>query len=225
MRILFAVGLSMLFFAGLQCELMIGSAGVTLMGEFVIKDKPGELLPPFTLYFDGNLVTSDTSGAYTITISKEDVAAGRLDDFSLMICKRIGLDYEQGYTLAGMKLKKLEKCIWYKLDREWDEGRKKHYWKIEQQEIKDTDCVPEKCLLVLMSSQYVDSVQDTSHLALNAEKIDGVLPTIVLKDEPAILSRASTKCAIESIDMRQHTAPQRVQTLTQNGVVCALHGA
>jgi hypothetical protein len=203
---------------------VIGSASVTLMGEFVIKDKPGELLPPFTLYFDGNLVTSDTSGAYTITISPEDVAAGRLDDFSLMICKRIGLDYEQGHTLAGMKLKKLEKCVWYKLDREWDEGRKKHYWKIEQQEIKDTDCVPEKCLLVLMSSQYVDSVQDTAHLALNADRIDGVLPTIVLKDEPVVLQRASTKCAIESIDMRQHTAPQRVQTLTQNGVVCALHG-
>jgi len=203
---------------------VIGSASVTLMGEFVIKDKPGELLPPFTLYFDGNLVTSDTSGAYTITISQEDVAAGRLDDFSLMICKRIGLDYEQGHTLAGMKLKKLEKCVWYKLDREWNEERKKHYWKIEQQEIKDTDCVPEKCLLVLMSSQYVDSVQDTAHLALNADRIDGVLPTIVLKDEPVVLQRASTKCAIESIDMRQHTAPQRVQTLTQNGVVCALHG-
>jgi hypothetical protein len=224
MKIQCGIVLILAMAGSMQCQQTIGSASVTLMGEFVIKDKPGELLPPFTLYFDGNLVTSDTSGAYTITISKEDVAAGRLDDFSLMICKRIGLDYEQGHTLAGMKLKKLEKCVWYKLDREWDEELKKHYWKIEQQEVKDTDCVPEKCLLVLMSSQYVDAVQDTAHLALNADRIDGVLPTIVLKDDPVVLSRASTKCAIESIDMRQHTAPQRVQTLTQNGVICALHG-
>jgi len=224
MKIQCSIVLMLAMAGSMQCQPTIGSASVTLMGEFVIKDKPGELLPPFTLYFDGNLVTSDTSGAYTITISKEDVAAGRLDDFSLMICKRIGLDYEQGHTLAGMKLKKLEKCVWYKLDREWDEELKKHYWKIEQQEVKDTDCVPEKCLLVLMSSQYVDAVQDTAHLALNVDRIDGVLPTIVLKDDPVVLSRASTKCAIESIDMRQHTAPQRVQTLTQNGVICALHG-
>jgi len=202
----------------------IGGSAVRLMGEFIIKDRPGELLPPLTLYFDGNLVTSSTSGVYTIVVSKEDVAAGRLDDFSLMICKRIELEYEQGYTLSGMKLKKLEKCMWYKLDREWDEALKKHFWKITQQEIGENDCVPEKCLVVLLSSQCVEEIRDTSHIAANAQAIDGTLPTIVLKDDAQALSRGATKSVIESIDMRQHTAQQQMHSSIQNGVYCVLHG-
>lgn len=205
----------------LGSEPVLEAKPVRLMGEFVIKGREGEPVPSFTLYFDGNVLHSNSSGDYTITLSAEDVAAGRLDNFSLMICKRIDLDFEQGHTIAGIKMKKLEKCSWYKLDREWDPNEKRYYWIITHQPIEEDSCVPDKCLVVLMSNQNVYEVADTAHLATNTAVVDGVLPTIFLNDDGESLVRGSVKGAIESITWRQHTAPQKVETLvTTNGVEC-----
>jgi len=194
---------------------------VRLMGEFIIEGtRPVETIPSFTLYFDGNLLTSDSAGTYTIALSPDDVKNGRLDDFSLLICKRFGLEYEQGHTIAGLKMKKLEKCSWYKLDREYDAVNKKHFWKITEQEIQDNTCVPEKCLVVLISSQNVVAVRNSTNIEAHPDFVDGILPTIVVKADEHTLGRAAIKSRIESIDLRKHTTDQRVEKVVQSGVEC-----
>ncbi len=198
----------------------VSDAPVRLMGEFVIEGQPVEAIPSFTLYFDGNLLTSDSAGTYTIALSPEDVKNGRLDDFSLMICKRFGVEYEQGHTIAGLKMKKLEKCSWYKLDREYDSITKKHFWKIVPQEIGENDTVPEKCLVVLMSSQNVVEVRNSTNIEAHPDFVQGVLPTIVVKPDIETLGRGAIKSSIEAIDLRTHTTDQRVEKVIQGGVEC-----
>ncbi|MDQ5940607.1 MAG: hypothetical protein QG632_333 [Candidatus Dependentiae bacterium] len=192
---------------------------IRLMGEFVIEGHPGEPVPPLTIYFDGNILRSNEAGDYTITVSEEEVKNGRLDDLSLVICKRLELDFEQGHTLAGIKMKKLEKCSWYKLDREWDAQQSRWTWIITEQEIGEDDYVPEKALIVLISSKHVSAVCDTAHMASNTPHVHGLLPTIVLHDYDH--SRNSIKSAIEAIEVQQHAAPQKVEKfVTPNGVEC-----
>jgi len=197
-----------------------GDAPVRLMGEFIIEGQPVESIPSFTLYFDGNLLTSDAAGTYTIALSPEDVQNGRLDNFSLLICKRFGLEYEQGHTIAGLKMKKLEKCSWYKLDREYDVVNKRHFWKIVPQSIGENDMIPEKCLVVLMSNQNVVAVRNSTNIEAHPDFVNGILPTIVVKADTETLGRAAIKSSIEAIGLRTHTNDQRVEKVVQSGVEC-----
>lgn len=191
------------------------------MGELRIQNQRNDdAIAPFTLYFDGREIKSDAAGVYSITVSGEDVRAGRLDNFSLMICKELQVELDQGHTLSSIRMKNLNKCLWYKLDREWDAQKKAYYWLIKQQEIGEADCVPASCLVLITSGNNVVEVTDTSHLSATAQGVDGVLPSIVLKTDD---TRRSVQSAIASIDVRMHTAPQAYDTLVQNGVECRLY--
>ena len=191
------------------------------VGELRIQDQQDDdKVSPFTLYFDGREIKSDAAGVYSITVSGDDVRAGRLYNFSLMICKELQVELDQGHTLSSVRMKNLDKCRWYKLDREWSQEKKAHYWLITQQVVGENDCVPDACLVLITSGSNVVEVTDTSHLSADAAGVDGVLPSIVLKTDD---TRRSVQSAIASIDVRMHTAPQAYDTLVQNGVECRLY--
>jgi len=191
-----------------------------LVGEIRIENPEAEMIPSFKLYFDGKELSSDSAGLYTITLQESDVANGRLDNFSLMICKELDVEFTQGHTPNTIRLKNLPKCLWYKLDREWRADKKKYEWDIKQQTIGENDCVPESCLVLITSATNVEEVSNDSHIADTVQGVDGILPSIVLKTDD---SRRSAQSAIASIDLRMHTEPQRYDTLVQNGVECKIY--
>jgi|GEM_PF-6751716 len=177
-------------------------ASVRLMGEFIKDGEPGALMPRFKLYFNGNLITSDDAGAYTISVPQADIQEGILDDFSLLICRHFELEHEQGHTLIGIKIKDLSKCSWYKLDREYDEKAKGFYWRIQEQELDENSYIPERSLVVMMNNTHVVRVENPSQL-------DGenLLPTIVLADDPSnpgALQRASVKSELAALHLGPH---------------------
>jgi len=199
---------------------------VQFMGEFLTEDNSGEDIPPITLYFDGAAYQSQRSGVFTINLSRDEVERGLLKDLSLMICKRLDIEHEKGYTLAGMKIKNLQKCSWYKLDRELcedeDTGENRWCWSIQKQDIGDNDYVPDRCLVVFMSNDNVAEVCDTKHLASSSDVIGGFFPTIVLKNptDDSALQRISDKGVLERIHFRQYVVEPEHRIMIQNGVEC-----
>jgi hypothetical protein len=189
---------------------------IQLMGEVVCEGVSSDVIPSFLIYFAGMRIASDENGLYRLSIEDEDKSL--LDDFSLMICKRFEPEHERGNTIAGMKVKKLGKCIWYKLDREWDARAKKYYWLISEREVTDTDVIPDKCLILSLSSQYVDRVENIEFSPSGIV----ALPRVVLRADADQLARCSVKSAIEGIGSRALCDRKHVMTKEQNGVHIAL---
>lgn len=216
-KVMKSVFVSMLLTAGVSAVVITpDNPPIQLMGEIVSEGSGSDTMPPFHIYFAGTRVETDRNGLYRLSIDDHDKAL--LDDLSLMICKRFSPELEQGNTVAGMKVKKLGKCIWYKLDREWDARAKRYYWLITQQSIGEQDIIPDKCLIISLSSQYVDRVENVEFSPSGIVS----LPRIVLKTEEDQLRRSSTKSLIEGIESRAFCDRQHVQQTTVNGVEIAL---
>lgn len=204
---------------------------ITLLGDFDIAQqdaRTADSLPPFHLYFHGTHTTSDNSGRYSFAIDKED--HGVLGSLSLIICKRLELEFEQGTTLKGIKLAKLGKCRWFNLVREKKrvDGEEKYYWDYEERAVQENDVLPENAIVLLLSDARVVGIEKTEQQTYIPDEHDSRkskmydLPRIILENDMPKLKRASVKSAIEGIELRRLTEDKTPRTKTQNGVETAL---
>lgn len=208
-------------------------ARITLLGDFDIHgqdSRTADMIPSYHLYFNGEHTTSDNSGRYSFAINKEDKDV--LGSLSLIICKRLGLDFEHGVTLKDIKLAKLGKCRWFNLVREKKmvEGEEKFFWDYTERAVQDGDTLPANAIVLLLSNARVVGIEKTEQRTNIADKSDSRrrimydLPRIILENDMPKLKRASVKSAIEAIELRRLTEDKTPQSRMQNGVETALVG-
>lgn len=185
-------------------------------GSAAAEDK----MPPFHVYYflEGHTI-SDDSGIYRFNITEKEHLAG----LSLIICKRFEPQFERAQTLAGMKLRKENKCKWYNLTREYDDRAKRNYWTWElrtgENAPKDGELLPDNAIIISMSGARAVRLVDDRPAKQIAGEI--VLPRLLI--EPGTKSdRAAVKSDIEWITSRKMNANLVPQTQDQRGVTLAV---
>jgi|GEM_PF-4565279 len=164
-------------------------------------------------------------GLYTFHLDENKKKHLGSESFSLMVSKDVVEVMDENDVVVGLRVTNAKpgRCMWYDLDREYDETKKKWFWRGTKLKAKKNQMVPDDCILILLNTKYVDEERFVKNLSKSKVSHPQAffLPRVFIKrdavDRMQIQSTNRSLGSVRDITSAHERVP--VTTTEVNGVL------
>jgi len=173
---------------------------IFLKGSLVIAHDHNDNLPECSLYYEGKMIKSDTSGIFTIPIER------MTNKYSLLVCNKIEYRFDKNNTLKECIIVPNMNYLLYSYER----LSSKEPWNLVRCKAKKKKnfVVPDHCIILLLNPTLIENIV-LWKVKLQSNFIP--LPQIILKSNcRKKFERAANKAVVKSLSV----APFHEQVVT-----------